>query len=222
MRHLIGLQRACVAVAIALVGAGQAAAVELQAGGYGTIVQAVQPAGSLSMHSSYPDDAGQAGITMDFTPRASGTLFTRKSEPADLRLSVGVRNSWDSDLRLDTMGLSDGVSGGYGRQSGDENHTMAVGGALLVEDWQISGGFGRTPLLGVDSDVVSAGVSYGPMAARLVYGQVLTEDLERDVVMFSTDLAAWSWLTLQSDVAISETEQQESVAVGRLGVRLHF
>jgi hypothetical protein len=44
-----------------------------------------------------------------------------------------------------------------------------------------------------------------------------------DVLMLSTDLAATSWLSLESDVAVgSRPDEEESVAVGRLGVRLNF
>jgi hypothetical protein len=41
--------------------------------------------------------------------------------------------------------------------------------------------------------------------------------------MLSTDLVAASWLTLESDVALGSSQaEEESVAVGRLGVRLNF
>jgi hypothetical protein len=42
--------------------------------------------------------------------------------------------------------------------------------------------------------------------------------------MLSTDLAAWSWLTLESDLAVGTSEHRadEGLAVGRLGVRLNF
>ena len=206
-----------------IMSASNAQAVDLQAGGYGASETELAPESRLKLRSGYLADSETAGITLDFTPRASGSLFTTAEQvrPSPMAVSVGLHDHWDSDLRLDTVGLT---SGHFGQQADHSSDTqsLAVGGALLIEDWRLSGGVGKAPLLGVDSDVMSAGISYGPMTARLVYGQVLKQDEQTDVVMFSTDLAAWSWLTLQSDVAISETDQQESTAVGRLGVRLQF
>jgi hypothetical protein len=48
--------------------------------------------------------------------------------------------------------------------------------------------------------------------------------------MLSTDLAAWSWLTLESDFALGSNpaaerdrgQDREPVAVGRFGLRLNF
>jgi hypothetical protein len=42
------------------------------------------------------------------------------------------------------------------------------------------------------------------------------------VLMLSTDLAASSWLKLESNLAVGSDRESESVAVGRFGVRLNF
>ena len=57
------------------------------------------------------------------------------------------------------------------------------------------------------------------------------EGAPRDVLMLSTDLAAWSWLTLESDLAVGlapgavdgqRDRNREPVAAGRFGLRLNF
>jgi hypothetical protein len=75
---------------------------------------------------------------------------------------------------------------------------------------------------------VSATVGYGPLSTSLAFGQAgggSGQQQSRGVLMLSTDLSAWSWLTLESDVALGDSadgDAAESVAVGRLGVRLNF
>jgi hypothetical protein len=78
--------------------------------------------------------------------------------------------------------------------------------------------------MGGEADLMSATVGYGSLTASLGYGEASGVELQpMDVLMLSTDLAATSWLSLESDVAVgSRPDEEESVAVGRLGVRLNF
>jgi hypothetical protein len=193
---------------------------DLVAGGYGVDVERYAPPASLSMRSmnfSSTAGAGSAGLTFDFTPRASGSLFSPSAgDPeAPVSLSLGIQERYGDQLRLDTMGL--------GGSSVSTLEGLAIGGAFSVNEWHLSGSMGRANLLGDEADVFSAGVGYGPLNARLVYGTVpQATGAERDVLMFSTDLAAWSWLTLQGDVAVSDTLADEPLTVGRIGLRLNF
>jgi len=197
-----------------------AVAMNLVAGGYGADVDAVGSAAPLAMQQrQFSSTAGGAGLTLDFTPRASGSLFSRPAaldEPSSTSLSLDFQGDYGRQLRLGSIGLS--------RQSTASTEGLAIGGALSINDWEISGTVGRANLLGTDADVFSAGLGYGRVNARLVYGQLpqSTSGLGGDLLMFSTDLAAWSWLTLQGDVAVSDTLADEPLTVGRIGLRLNF
>jgi hypothetical protein len=189
-------------------------------GGYGAEVDALSPSAPLTMQQrQFTSSVSGAGLTLDFTPRASGSLF---SQPATVdsdgatSLSLGLQSGYGDQLRLGSIGLT-------GRST-DPTEGLALGGALSINDWEVSGSVGRANLLGDDADVFAAGLGYGRVNARLVYGQVpeTTSRLGGDVLMLSTDLAAWSWLTLQGDVAVSETLTNEPLTVGRIGVRLNF
>ena len=98
-------------------------------------------------------------------------------------------------------------------------------------DWTVGGGLGRAQVLGENVDLMSATLGYGRITAGVAYGQSTpAEGNPQDVLMFSTDLAAWSWLTLESDLALGShgnvdrerTRDREPVAAGRLGLRLNF
>jgi hypothetical protein len=201
-------------------GVGTAAAMDLVAGGYGEDVERYAPPASLSMRSldfSTTATTGTAGLTFDFTPRATGSLFTPSTAESQspVSLSLGIQERYGDQLRLDTMGL--------GGSAGSTLKGLAIGGAFSVHEWHVSGSMGRANLLGDQADVFSAGVGYGPLNARLTYGTVPeATGTGRDVLMFSTDLAAWSWLTLQGDVAVSDTLAEEPLTVGRIGLRLNF
>lgn len=99
-------------------------------------------------------------------------------------------------------------------------------------DWSVGGGFGRAQILGEDVGVMAANLSYGSLSTELAYGQSGTGQAgPRDVLMLSTDLAAWSWLTLESDLAVGAGQgsvdgerdrNSQPVAAGRFGLRLNF
>ncbi len=214
-------------VLLAGLGAGTATAMNLVAGGYGVDVERYTPPASLSMRSmdfSSSAGAGSAGLTFDFTPRNSGSLFNQRHGEAErpLSLSFGVQEGFGDELRLDTIGLGAETEANSGARASLEG--LAVGGALQLRDWQVNGSLGRTNLLGREADVFAAGLGYGRLNARLVYGSVpeTTTDGPGDVLMLSTDLAAWSWLTLQGDIAVSDTLTDEPLTVGRIGLRLKF
>ena len=201
-------------------GATAAAAQGLVAGGYGAEIGSASTVAPLTMQQrQFSSTSSAAGLTLEFTPRASGSLFSRPApldEPSSTSLSLDFQGDYGRQLRLGSIGLS--------RQSTASTEGLAIGGALSINDWEISGTVGRANLLGTDADVFSAGLGYGRVNARLVYGQVphSTSGLGGDLLMFSTDLAAWSWLTLQGDVAVSDTLTSEPLTVGRVGLRLNF
>ena len=205
-------------------GTSSALAIDMVSGGYGADVESYAPNADLGMRSRpLASSLGGSGLTLEFTPRASGFLFSRptvRSDASDLSFSFDFQSAYDRKLRFDSIGLS-GSSAGSGSELGDG---LALGGALRYDDWQLSGSLGRANLLGNSADVVAAGIGYGPLNARLVYGSVpeTTGGTEGDLLMFSTDLAAWSWLTLQGDVAVSDTLADEPLTIGRVGIRLNF
>ncbi len=204
--------------ALGLAGA-PAAAMTLVPGGYGVEVDSSRPAAPLAMQQrQFSSSVGSAGLTLDFTPRASGSLFSQPSAiDGDMTsLSLGLQGGYADQLRLGAIGL--------GGPSADPTEGLSIGGALSISEWEVFGSVGRANLLGNDADVFAAGLGYGRVNAKLVYGHVpaTTTRLGGDVLMLSTDLAAWSWLTLQGDVAVTETLENEPLTVGRIGVRLNF
>ena len=201
-------------------GATAAAAQGLVAGGYGAEIGSASTVAPLTMQQrQFSSTSSAAGLTLEFTPRASGSLFSRPSTPSEetsTSLSFGLQGGYGEKLRLGSMGLTG--------QSSASSEGLAVGGALTVNQWEVFGAVGRANLLGTDADVFSAGVGYGRVNARLAYGQLpqSTAGLGGDLLLFSTDLTAWSGLTLQGDVAVSDTLASEPLTVGRIGVRLNF
>lgn len=206
---------------VGLVAGGPVAAMELVPGGYGVAEPDASPDASGS-DGRVGTTGSVAGLTFDFTPRALGSLMNpssvdESSEPAGqpLSLTLGVQNRYAEGLRLGSVGLVE--------PSTDTTHGLALGGAFGINDWQLTGSYGRTNLMGEAADVFAAGVGYGPMSARLVYGHVpRATGPSGDVLMFSTDLAAMSWLTLEGDVAVSDSLANEPLTVGRVGLRLNF
>lgn len=208
-----------------------ASAMDLVAGGYGADVGSFVPtAAPLAMEvRQFSSRSSAAGLTLDFTPRASGSLFgpsTAGDEQRSMSISLGVQDSYGERLRLGAIGLGDsGRLSRVGSFAGeaDDGTGLALGGAFNLHDWQLTGSVGRASLLGESADLFAAGIGYGPMNARLVYGHVpRTTGTAGDLLMLSTDLAAWSWLTLEGDVAVSDTLVEDPLTVGRIGVRLNF
>jgi len=210
-------------------GAGTASAMELVPGGYGLDVDAYAPAASLSMDvREFAASAGAAGLTLDFTPRASGSLFgpsTAFDDTKSISVSLGIQEGYGQQLRLGSIGLGEQnrLSRVGNFASDDGAAGLALGGAFSLYEWQLTGSVGRASLLGESADLFAAGIGYGPVNARLVYGHVpRTGGPAGDLLMLSTDLAAWSWLTLEGDVAVSDTLVDDPLTVGRIGLRLNF
>ena len=103
---------------------------------------------------------------------------------------------------------------------------FVVGGALSWKDWT----FGSSVLrLGSDDDwkasMVGAGVGYGKITARIAVGETQPPAGDaRSTMLLSTDLAAWSWLTVEGDLALTGGSERrpDGDAAGRLGLRLSF
>ncbi len=160
------------------------------------------------------------GLALEFTPRSAiAFLFGEQSaladEPAELRLTLA--RDPEGSARLEALDGSPGMAG---------EGALEIGGALRWADWSLGSAYSRTALFGGEADLFSATLGYGPVSARLAYGQAdgrgVGGDLE--VLMLSTDLAAASWLTLETDLAMGapDDRSRETLAVGRFGIRLNF
>lgn len=204
-----------------------AAALELVAGGYGQAPTEQAAAAAL------PDErvnVGRgdeiSGMSLEFTPRHAAGAVAGGAAPSGPRFDFGVRGAAGA---LDQLGLVDGPSVLNPAGRGAAGAGLTVGGAMHWHDWSIGGGLGQADFLGTEVDLFSATLGYGRLNAEIAYGQASGQQAEPgDVLMLSTDLAASSWLTLESDLALGSRpdvrreREDESVAVGRLGLRLNF
>lgn len=221
MNKAAGCLLACVVVG-GLVGgiARPTMALELVAGGYGALAngdgtEVVPPEAGFGL----PSDAE---ATIGFTPRHAVHLWSRDvvdgSEPLTFEFEVGAQDDGGERLGLTRPDGPEWLRGG--RSVGG----LSIGGAMRWSDWTVGGGYGRMALMGSDVDLMSASLGWGRLSAEIAYGQASDEQPEPvDVLMLNTELEARSWLTIESNVAVgSVREQEESVAVGRFGVRLNF
>ena len=177
--------------------------------------------------ASFDLTVGEVGrnVSVDFTPRQT------------VGLAVGNQVS----ARFGDVGLSFGFSGSQSRAATDQYSThgvqarlrdqdrldidpeqMVIGGALQYEDWEVGSGFVQTDVFGLRTGLWSAKVGYGSLQAGVAFGQQETDAELRDVMMLNTDVDALSWLKVYGDVAIANGEEDESIAVGRVGIRLKF
>lgn len=208
--------------------AGQAQAFELVPGGYGAPPPAAVgdgPTVTGALAFSGSNDVPQDLALDYFTPRQAiaswgGEVGGKAEQPGprfDLTLDLGKGTA------VDRLGLS--LPAGTARRLQQApGGSLAVGGAMRWADWTLGGAYARTDALGASMDLMSASVGYGRLSAELSFGQAVdAEETPLDVLMLSTDLAAWSWLTLESDLAVgADREREESVTVGRVGIRLNF
>ena len=204
-RIFAGVSLAC------LLAAAPVGAAELKLGGY-----VASPAGDKDASLAVKDLPGPdtGAMTMSFTPRGSGSFYGSGESAEGLSFAMGLDSHWASTQRLDAMGFD------YDREDKDE---MMLGGALLLDDVRLTGGIGRTKLFGAKADLIAAGFTYGPLSARVLLGEGEdTTVAQRDIMVLSTDLKPWSWLSLQGDVAVTEQVGSDRQAIGRLGVELHF
>lgn len=183
-------------------------------------------AGDGDMVERFETRRSAASMSFDFTPRNPLSLLfddavsevTSPGEPAELR--IGVARDSIRASRFAALGTEDGSADPDGLGS-----VLEIGGALHLADWVIGSGYAHAPLFGGEADLVSATLGYGPVQARLSFGQAERQRADTlDVLTLSTDLAAWSWFTLESDLAVGSADDRadESLAAGRLGIRLNF
>jgi hypothetical protein len=223
------LLAAAVASAAALLGGADARAVELVTGGYGTdpVLADGPPAAAAP---SGPGSAWTVGgdgsaVVLGFTPRGSGAFGSGRGagDAPKLRFELGIGaggpGGWAGDAPGDRPSwlAEDDPAAGLGE--------LSIGGALRWSEWSLGGGYARTALLGGEADLLSATVGRGAWSASVGYGETgggADDAPPLDVLMLSADFAAWSWLSVGSDVAVGSDGEAESVAVGRLGVRLNF
>jgi hypothetical protein len=230
MRGHVGSLRAICLLAVGVLLAAPVGAVELVPGGYG---QAVDPSlgGADPAHDRFAFGAGDnmSGLSLDFTPRHGTTLWSSKDEAGspDLRFDLNVTRQ--PAALAEQLGLASGGGAVHGGKPRSSQPSLTVGGAMRWSDWSLGGGYGRAEIMGTDVDLLSATVGYGRLSAEIAFGQSVDyQTAPRDVLMLSTDLAAWSWLTLESNLAVgsagsaSDRDDTESVAVGRVGLRLNF
>jgi hypothetical protein len=211
-------------LAMFALGSPLASADELSVGGYGAGSPAGFGAGGTGQEtpSSYgPGDGG--GVVLDFTPRGGGLFESDQDDGTPrMRFELSVAGATLDEPNAFEFGAAETPSWLAEPKVGLGE--LSIGGALRWSEWSVGGGFGRTALMGGEADLMSATVGYGSLTASLGYGEASGVELRpMDVLMLSTDLAATSWLSLESDVAVgSRPDEEESVAVGRLGVRLNF
>ena len=204
-------------------------ALELVPGGYGAVAPEHTETADSAVAFSGPVD--EPSLALEFTPRGGGALWSRP----DAEPEPGFR--FDLTVHGNPVGQLNSFASGTSRDALRANAPSAptaltVGGAMRWSDWSVGGGLGRAQVLGEDVDLMAASLGYGRLTAELAYGQSESvAGAPRDVLMLSTDLAAWSWLTLESDLAVgSRTEavdgqrssNREPVAAGRFGLRLNF
>ncbi|MCB2054255.1 MAG: hypothetical protein KDE35_08450 [Geminicoccaceae bacterium] len=200
--------------ALMLAAAPSSHAVEMVEGGFGADPTAFfeKPSSGLQSRMTFAFDGATA--LGGFTPRSSGTLFEDLVSDHTVSLSLGIESGWLDRLRQPGFAVHSSMDAAQG---------MMVGGALQLDSLGVMGGYGRTHLFGSDTDMVAAGLEFGPVRARFAYGPgEAAETGVRDVMMFSTDLVARPWLTLQGDVAFGSREDADDHAMGRVGIKLRF
>lgn len=180
-----------------------------------------------------PDEPRRAGsglglavpdLRFGFTPRAGSSLLldTGEAPLGGLDLRVGLAPGDAGLARLDELGLAT-LGRPLGAPAGDTGSGLAIGGALAWSGWTIGGSYATGVLPRSELDLWTGRVGYGPVAARLGYGQeAVLGRVERELWLFGTDLAAGSWLTLEGDLAVTTQTDREPTTVGRIGLRLNF
>lgn len=200
-------------------------ALELVQGGYGQAHDGALP-GPVATDDrlAIGRSLEAAGVSLGFTPRhATGGLA--EDEAAGPSFDFAVRGGTGT---LGQLGLGEAPGLLHpGSRDGAPVTGLSVGGAMHWYDWSIGGGLGRADFLGTEVDLFSATLGYGRLSAEIGYGQSSDYQADpSDVLMLSTDLAAASWLTFESDLALGSRpdagSEDESVAVGRFGLRLNF
>lgn len=188
--------RLLVAGMVVLIGTTQlASAADLVPGGY------VGGAGDAGVEGDRP-----ATMSFGFTPRGSSTDRLRFDlSAAPLEVAVQPRTGAAPSKAM--------------------SEDFVLGGALVWNDWTFNSSVLRLNDGGFHTEMVGAGIGYGAVTARLALAETETPVGDtRSTMLLSTDLAAWSWLTLEGDLALTggSDSQPQGDAAGRLGIRLSF
>lgn len=164
-------------------------------------------------------------LRFGFTPRAGGGLLVDTGEEpgaGSLGLRLGLAPAAEGLGRLDGLGLV-GRPAPPGGAAGEASQGLTIGGALAWSGWTLGGSYASEVQPGASLDLWTGQLAYGPLTARLGYGQEVTVGRPaRELWLFGTDVATWSWLTLEGDVAVTTQPDREPTTVGRLGLRLNF
>ncbi len=192
----------------------------------GSPVPATEGAGPDELSSSsFSLSNDNPGFLIDFTPRGGGSVLLDDLGLSGLdmpRLRLNISGSSGEPSGLGLLSGGRDVAPAPGAPSSDAG-TLALGGALEWSSFSIGGALSRTNLMGAETDMMGATVGYGALSARLSYGeQPRSGAPNRDFWMFSTDLLALPWLSLEGDLAVQSTPDAEPSTMGRLGVRLRF
>ncbi len=163
-------------------------------------------------------------LRMGFTPRAgSGVLLAPGGETAPaLDLRLGLAPATDGLDRLEGLGVTQPAVP-LGAPAGETGSGLSIGGALAWSGWTIAGSWTSASLVRGELEVWTGRIGYGPLTARLGYGQeAALGRVEREHWLFGTDLATWPWLTLEGDLAVTTQGDREPTTAGRIGLRLKF
>lgn len=206
----------------ALLVGGTAQAAGLRAGGV------LSAGGEVVVLPDAPRGAGlgmaDPELRFGFTPRAGSALLLEAGEedraPVGLQLGLGPAHAGLG--RLDGLGLAT-LATPLGAPTGEAGSGLAIGGALAWSGWTVGGTYATGAVSRGELDLWTGRLGYGPVTARLGYGQEASVGRpERELWLFGTDLAAGSWLTLEGDLAVTTQPDREPTTVGRIGLRLNF
>jgi hypothetical protein len=163
-------------------------------------------------------------LRFGFTPRAGSSLLLEAGEQPGrgLGLEIGVAPVGAALSRLDGLGLTT-LPKPFGAPADDSGGGLSIGGALAWSGWTVGGTYVTGVVAGSQLDLWTGRVGYGPVTARLGYGQEASLGrVGRELWLFGTDLATGSWLTLEGDLAVTTRPDREPDTVGRIGLRLNF
>lgn len=163
-------------------------------------------------------------LRLGFTPRGGASFLLElggTDESTRLGLDLGLAPAASGLGRLDSLALL--PQGRPLTLGGEQEGGLSVGGALAWSDFTLGGSFSSGLVGRSELDLWSGRVGYGPLTARLAYGQAQAlGGPERELWLFGTDLSARSWLTLEGDVAVTTQPDREPATSGRIGLRLNF
>ncbi len=216
MIRLVARTIAVVGMVAAVAEPGSAA--ELRVGGAWEVARtAGLTAGALGKAE---DKAAGRDLRLGFTPRA-GTGFGFGTETAPIEFDLEVAPAGAGLARLEALALVPGEMASGRLEASPRG--LAVGGVLAWSGWTVGGSFVSGAVGTGGIDLWSGSIGYGPVVARLGYGQTTTVGgQERELWLFGTELTTRPWLTLEGDLAITSGAEREPAAAGRLGLRLNF